>query len=103
LDTLREELLVPKQPHLVLVELLAHASSAAHIVGHLDDRDGSTTLEQLSDHVDALVHGLSELLGDHRLTAEVAPDDDATTQPDPVVQEHAMPLVARIGANGGAS
>ena len=65
-------------PDLVLVDLLAHASSAARIVGHLDDRHGSTTLEQLSDHIDALVHGLSELLGEHRLTADVAPDDEET-------------------------
>jgi hypothetical protein len=57
-----------------LVDLLGHASSAARVVGQLDDHDGSATLEQLSDHVDALVHGLSELVGEHRL----ASDDDGT-------------------------
>ena len=56
-------------PEPALVDLLAYASSAARIVGHLDDRDGSTALEQLSDHIDALVHGLCE----HRLTGEVVP------------------------------
>src|SRR4051812_7915927 len=42
-------------PKLVLVDLLASASSAARIVGHLDDRDDSTALQQLSESVDALV------------------------------------------------
>ena len=64
-------------PKLVLVDLLAYASSAARIVGHLDDRHGSTALEQLSDHIDALVHGLCELLGEHRRTVELASDDVA--------------------------
>jgi hypothetical protein len=68
---------LPRNAPLVLVDLLAHASSAARIVGHLEDSDDSN-IEQLSDHVDALVHGLTELLGEHRLTAEVAPDDDGT-------------------------
>jgi hypothetical protein len=68
-------------PKLVLVDLLASASSAARIVGHLDNCDDSTTLEQLSNHVDALVHGLSELLGEQRLTTKPAPDDE---EPDVV-------------------
>jgi len=69
---------VPKKTRLVLVDLLAHASSAARIVGHLDNNDDSTTLDQLSNHVDALVHGLSELLGEHRLTTELARSDKET-------------------------
>jgi len=69
---------VLKETRLALVDLLAHASSAARIVGHLDDLDDSTALEHLSDRIDALVHGLCELLGEHRLTAEVVPDDDET-------------------------
>jgi hypothetical protein len=74
----------------VLVDLLAHASSAAGIVGHLDDRSDSSTLEQLSDHVDALVHGLSELLAEHRRTTVPAPEDE---EPD-VFEE----LRERLGA-----
>ena len=62
-------------PKLVLVDLLASASSAARLVGHLDNCDDSTTLEQLSNHVDTLVHGLSELLAEHRRTPEPAPKD----------------------------
>jgi hypothetical protein len=68
-------------PKPVLVALLAHASSAARIVGHLDGRDGSPAVERLADHIDAIVHGLSELLGDPHLIAQPAPADDATTQP----------------------
>jgi hypothetical protein len=76
-------------PKLVLVDLLAHASSAARIVGHLDDRDGSVTLEQLSSHVDALVHGLSGLLGEHRSTSELAPEHDETDVIDELRQHMA--------------
>jgi hypothetical protein len=69
---------VPKKTRFALLDLLTQASSAARIVGHLDDCDGSTTLEQLSDHIDALVHGLGELLGEHRVTAELVPDHGET-------------------------
>jgi hypothetical protein len=66
---------LPRKTRLVLVDLLAHASSAARIVGHLEDSDDSN-LEQLSDHVDALVHGLSELFGEHRPTTKPAPGEE---------------------------
>jgi hypothetical protein len=80
-------------PKLVLVELLAHASSAARIVGHLDDRDRSPAIEQLSDQIDAIVHGLSQLLGGYRLTAEPASDDEETNAIDKLRQ-----LMARADA-----
>jgi hypothetical protein len=41
--------------------LLAHATSAARIVGN---RDVGVADDPLSDHIDAIVHELSELLGD---------------------------------------
>lgn len=63
---------VSKRTRLVLVDLLVHASSAARLVGHLGNDDDS--LKQLSDHVDALVHGVSALLDEHRLIPELAPD-----------------------------
>jgi hypothetical protein len=43
---------------------LAHAASAARIVGDLDD---TIAAGPLADHIDAIVHGLSELLGDPRM------------------------------------
>jgi hypothetical protein len=50
--------------------LLAHASSAARLVGHIDDgTDGTSSVGQLSDHIDAIVHVLSELLGHPHLKA----------------------------------
>jgi hypothetical protein len=52
-----------------LENLLDHAASAAHIVGHLD---GAIATGPLGDHVDAIVHELTELLGDpHTLVAPV--------------------------------
>src|SRR5215207_9009996 len=60
-------------PRPVLVDLLVHAWSAARVVGHLGDADGSQAVAPLSDHVDAIVHGLSELLGGQRRTAGPVP------------------------------
>jgi hypothetical protein len=80
-------------PKPVLVDLLVHASSAARIVGHRDDRDDSSNLEHLSDHVDALVHGLGGLLGEHRLPPALAPDDNEKDMLDELRQ-----LMARADA-----
>ena len=57
-----------------LEKLLHHATSAAHIVGHLDH---PIAAGPLGEHVDAVAHGLSELLGKARTLAErdaAAPD-----------------------------
>ena len=52
-----------------LADLLSHAAFAAHLVGHLDD---AIAAGPLGDHVDAIVHSLTELLGDpHLFTAPV--------------------------------
>jgi hypothetical protein len=65
----------------ILEKLLAHAAAAARIVGHLED---APAIGPLADHVDAIVHELSELLGEpHRIAAPVpsarpAFDDDIT-------------------------
>lgn len=83
---------VPPSLHvskLVLVDLLAHASSAARIIGHLDNRDDSATIEQFSRHVDALVHGLGQLLGGHQQTAELVPENDETDVIDELRQHMA--------------
>jgi hypothetical protein len=65
----------------ILEKLLHHAASAAHLVGHLDDDDHADLIGQLGDHVDAVVHGLTEILGAPRVLAEhdgvAAPDDRA--------------------------
>ena len=82
-ELLGHALQVPKP---VLGELLAHASSAARIVGHLDDRERSPAVEQLSDHVDALVHGLGELVGGHRLTDEPVQAEQETNAVDELRQ-----------------
>lgn len=76
-------------PKLVLIELLAHASSAARIAGHLDDHARPHALEQLADHADALVHGLSKLLVGHRLTDEPVQVDEETNAVDELRQHMA--------------
>jgi hypothetical protein len=65
-----------------LEKLLNHAASAAQLIGHLDE---AIAAGSLGDHIDAIAHGLSELLGDpHPLAApdDRAPDDRA---PDDLV------------------
>jgi hypothetical protein len=68
-----------------LEKLLRHATSAARIVGHSD----ALTAGPLVDHVDAIVHELSELLGNPHLIAAPVPsarpsyDDDEPTEVRP--------------------
>jgi hypothetical protein len=62
----------------VLADLLAHAVAAAHLAGHLDDDAHVHLVSALAEHVDAVVHELSELLGASRATAArdaVAPNE----------------------------
>lgn len=73
-------------PRPALVDLLVHASSAARMVGQLDERAGAPAVEQLSDHVDAIVHGLSELLGGHRPTVEPVPRGEEANAADELRQ-----------------
>ncbi len=56
-----------------LEKLLHHAAFAAHLVGHLDDSAQPELIRKLGDHVDTVVHGLTELLGAPR--GLTAPDD----------------------------
>ena len=49
----------------VVEKLLEHAALAAQLAGHLDDPAASP----LADHIDAIVHELTELLGDPHLRA----------------------------------
>lgn len=53
--------------------LLAHAASAAHLVGHLDD---PIAAGPLAEHIDAIVHALTELLGNPQTLAD--PDSSAS-------------------------
>ncbi len=63
----------------ILENLRHQAASAARLIGHLDDDDRADLISQLGDHVDAVVHGLTEILGAPRALAEhddvAAPDD----------------------------
>jgi len=56
----------------VLVGVLEHAAAAARIVGHLD----GPAVEPLADHVDAIVHELTELLAE----LDQRDDDDERTE-----------------------
>jgi hypothetical protein len=74
-----------------LEKLLNHAESAAHLVGHLDD---PIAAGPLADHVDAIVHELTELLSDPHTLAAPVPSARSTfaldVTPD-AVPEHAAP------------
>ena len=86
-----EPLAIPKA---TLEKLLHHAAFAAHLIGHLDDNARADLVGRLGDHVDAIVHGLTELLGDPRTFAA----------PDPVgdhrVPDDGLPMLA--SSAGGA-
>jgi len=73
-----------------LEKLLNHAASAARLIGQLD---GAIAAGPLGDHIDAVVHGLTELLGDPRTLA--APDAAA-----PDVAHDGAPMLA--SSAGGA-
>lgn len=76
----------------VLVGLLAHATSAARLVGHLDDAIAGGPL---ADHVDAMVHVLSELFGDPGAGVIAASVHSAHSS----LATEAVPMVS--GAAGG--
>lgn len=82
----REACTIPKA---TLEEFLNHAACAARIVGHLD---GAIADGPLGDHVDELVHGLTELLGDpHMLAAPVQGARSTFALDVDAVPEHAAP------------
>ncbi len=79
-----------------LEELLQHAASAAHLVGHLDDAAHADLISQLGNHVDAVVHGLTEILGDPRALAE----PDAAARDAREAHDDSVPMLTSIA--GGA-
>jgi hypothetical protein len=60
----------------VLEIALPPVSSAGRLAGHLDDDLHADLVGHLADHIDAVGHGLTEILGDPH--ALVAPDAVAT-------------------------
>jgi hypothetical protein len=70
---------------IVLADILHHAAFAAHLVGHLNDNAHADLITEISDHVDAIVHALTELLGNpHALAVAAPPDDHAPLAGAPV-------------------
>jgi len=80
-------------PRTALAGLLTHAASAARILGNLDD---FSSTGPLADHVDAIVHGLSELLGDPGARAV----QGAVAHEDGIVGDGA--LIMLMSVRGGA-
>lgn len=75
--------------------ILYHAAFAAHLVGHLDDKAHAELVSQIGDRVDAIVHGLTEILGD---PSALAPPDAAA--PDDRKARDGAPMLTSI--TGGA-
>jgi hypothetical protein len=73
----------------VLVDVLRHATSAARIVGHSD----AIAAGPLADHIDAIVHELSELLGNPHLRAS----PDAVASDGQVAYDGAPMLTSGAG------
>jgi len=92
----------PTIPQAMLAAPLGHATEAARLVGHLD----GPIAELLSDHIDTIVHQLTELLGDPRTlnaadaAAGVGTTDSAVrSAPDDRVAYDGAPVLA-ISAGG---
>jgi len=77
-------------PRTALAGLLTHAASAARILGNLDN---ASSTGPLADHVDAIVHGLSELLGDPGARAV----QGAVAHEDGIVGDGALMLMSVTG------
>jgi hypothetical protein len=50
-------------PRSTIVQLLGHATAAARLVGHLDDKAQPELIRQIGEHADTIAHELAELLG----------------------------------------
>jgi hypothetical protein len=77
----------------VLEDLLRHASSASRLVGHLDDHVNADLVGHLADEIDAVVHGLTEALG----------DPHALVVPDAVAPEAAHDSAPMLTAGAGGA
>jgi hypothetical protein len=81
----------PRQVH--PRKLLHHAAFAAHLIGHLDDHAQRELIGQISDRVDTVVQGLTELLGAPSALAE----QDAAARDDRKVRDGAPMLTSITG------
>jgi hypothetical protein len=82
----------------ILAMLLKRAASAARRVGYIDDGvDGALAIGSLADDIDAIVHELSELLGNPHLIAAPLSSGNLTFAPDVVMQDELA-----IAVTGGA-
>lgn len=77
----------------VLEALLDHAVFAARLAGHLDDGARAHIVSALANHVDTVVHGLSEVLGASR-RATAALDVEAPSES--VAHDEAPMLTAAV-------
>jgi hypothetical protein len=79
-----------------LADLLAHAASAARLVGHID----APAVEPLADHIDAIVHELTELLGDPHVIAAPVPSARSTFGADVVTERIESLTMAALVESG---
>jgi hypothetical protein len=77
----------------ILEKLLHHAAFAAHLVGHLDDKAQRELIRQIGDHVDAIAHELTELLG----APSALPEPDAAAPDDRGARDGAPMLTSIAG------
>ena len=75
----------------ILETLLKHAMSAARLVGSIDD--GALAIGPLADDIDAIVHELSELLGNPHLIASPVPSARPTYEDDEPTRVRSCPAL----------
>jgi hypothetical protein len=82
-----------KPSRTILAKLLHHAETAAHLVGHLDDKAQPELIRQLGDRVDTITHELAELLG----TPSALAEPDAAAPADRKARDGAPMLTSIAG------
>jgi hypothetical protein len=88
-----EQLTIPRS---TLEKLLHHAASAAHLVGHLDDKAHAELIRQLGDHVDTIAHEPRGWLAPSALVGSQSPPQLAHPRRPCTRERSAVELALRL-------
>jgi len=72
----------------ILETLLERATSAARLVGYIDEPAVDGVVRPLADNIDEIVHAVTELLGNPHLVAAPVPNARSRFAPDVITRGH---------------
>ena len=79
-----------------LETILERATSAARLVGYIDEPAVDGFVRPLADNIDEIVHTVTELLGNPHLIAAPGPSARSRFAPDVVARHHDAIAVGRV-------